>query len=928
MRKWLKLFKNWSWLVTLPISVIFIYWGWVTVDRYITFGVRYNPAPAQMSLLHSGTMEASHLYRNASLSLSERKIHNDSNNILRTINLFVPESNLAKLNSNLPHSGFEYVKGGIVIGKKLQKVKVKYRGDFIHHWGIFKKSFRIKTKKKSLFEGMRAFNIVAPKGVFHLHNYLGYRLADYLELMTPRAKMVQLNLNGKRQGLHLMVEQLEELTLRRHSRMPGDLYVGELISKDAYHGVDHAVFSHPGLWKKISFNNHYPLESRKPIERLLQLINAPVSEQVQEQFREIMDLEAWAKFSVFETLTQTFHFDKEHNWRLYYDPMRSKFEPIIWDPLAWTSGFGKKPHLEAIRTRLHKALFRDAEFMRMRQKILENFYINGLDEKYLKETDEVINNVMRVIEKDPNLSHPPKKIKSMMKKVSLRIEEVFDFVKTNTLSNNGKILYSVEPEGINLSIGGRRPVQKLTLNYEKPIKGNISATLSYLRNDQKIVKNIIGRVSILGGRLEINIPLMCGMKVLYGKRDIENYIEVSPGYFTLKVSGISEDNKLHEVFVERGIAERVYAKHEKNIKKSSFYDLFNIVQAHPFNVPKRWSGTVEINGVETIDSELIVEAGTIIRMNPGAGVILKNRLIAEGTADNPIQIIPNNEGQDPWGAIVIRGEKANSSRLSHCEIAGGSGLKGDLFEYTAMFSVHDVEDIKVNNCVFRDSQKTDDMVHTVYAEIEFYDTRFERSLMDALDIDISDAFLENCYFVGSGNDSIDLMTSNAVIYDTLIEKSGDKAASVGEGSFLLAINNVFRANAIGVQVKDGSVASLYNLDLIENAHAIDAYKKNWRYNDGGNIYLYKSRVKNNEKMITADKHSTIKVYDSYIDTNIGEKRKRIKLSKTVDRVNEWTAETENLKRNKNEIQYMKRFDAMYWDRITTTKRGSSKVAHH
>ena len=110
-------------------------------------------------------------------------------------------------------------------------------------------------------------------------------------------------------------------------------------------------------------------------------------------------------------------------------------------------------------------------------------------------------------------------------------------------------------------------------------------------------------------------------------------------------------------------------------------------------------------------------------------------------------------------------------------MAGGSGLKGPLFEYSAMFSVHDVKGVSVKDCLFRDNRVVDDMVHTVYADIHFERTRFENAFADALDLDISEAVIIDSQFSHSGNDAVDLMTTRAHVSGSTFVGNGDKGIS-------------------------------------------------------------------------------------------------------------------------------------------------------
>jgi hypothetical protein len=199
-------------------------------------------------------------------------------------------------------------------------------------------------------------------------------------------------------------------------------------------------------------------------------------------------------------------------------------------------------------------------------------------------------------------------------------------------------------------------------------------------------------------------------------------------------------------------------------------------------------------------------------------------------------------------------------------MADGSGLKGDLFEYSAMLSIHDVKDVVISDCQFRDNHVVDDMVHTVYADIRFERVLFKNALSDALDLDISTASISDSHFENSGNDAVDLMTTQANITGSHFKNNGDKGISVGENSQLYAVNNTLKGNLIGVQSKDRSTAVLLNQTFKDNKTGLHAYKKNWRYGEGGVIFLGKSTVSGDGISASAEKRSAIQIFDSYLET--------------------------------------------------------------
>ena len=288
-----------------------------------------------------------------------------------------------------------------------------------------------------------------------------------------------------------------------------------------------------------------------------------------------------------------------------------------------------------------------------------------------------------------------------------------------------------------------------------------------------------------------------------------------------------------------------------------------------------WSGDILLDGYQTLNSHLTIKSGTTVRFSPGATLVLKGQLTAIGTPERPIRFLPLAANQDPWGSVVLMGHGADGSTLTNCEMAGGSGLKGELFEYSAMFSIHDVDDVSISDCVFRDNQIVDDMVHAVYAKIYLDRVTFKNAVSDALDLDICEAEIKNSQFDSSLNDGVDLMSTRATITGSVFRNNGDKGISVGENSHLVGINNILERNAIGIQSKDRSTAVLFNHAFIKNKIALSAYKKNWRYGDGGEIFIAKSRIVGDGIIDVVDKHSFIQLFDSYLSISDLEKTSQL-----------------------------------------------------
>jgi len=940
MMKWFKICWKWSWVITLPVVLTFFYLAGRSINTYREFGIRYYSPPLLKII---GSLELKHFCKQIQINLYQYLKAEGGGKNLPSIHLFIAKKNIDQLNTNLPHSGRSYMEGGLFHNGKLRKVKVKYRGDNLYHYANYKKSWRIKTKKDQLYKGMRRFNLIAPLNK-NTKNYLSAELSRSLGLITPHVEMVNLILNGKNQGIFALVEQLEELTLRRHHRMPGDIYSGETIGVDIPTPVIfNNLFHFPGIWEKRATNNHYPEESIKPLENLISLIRDHNIPATHEKLEQLLDMEAWGRFSAFETLAQIIHYDNRHNWRLYFDPAKGCFEPIAWDP----SGFNhiqvfekiNSSILDIISSELHMKLFKNANFLRARHQTIELFFTKGKDHLFLKKFDQFISRMEAAIDHDPNLhsiyslkSDPegnPASYKAMWQNLRHIVEKSFNEIRGEYLGDSGKISFVNQENAstIPLSITGRRPVKKLTLNYLYPVRNPVNAKIAFWKNGQQVEHDISDLVDIQGARVQIKTNLIAQFSFMYGRLlRASIYVpdtKFKPAYYELKLKGIGKDNHLLELIADRG-GKPESAISVKQIQKVEFHDMYSIVHPHPVKRAEIWEGVVNIDNVREINNTLIIQPGTTIRLGPGAGLIIRERLIAEGTKKNPIHFLPDHEGQKPWSTIALFGRGSNGSRLSYCEFAGGSGFKGELLEYSAMFSIHDVSSVQVNHCRFYDNKQVDDMVHAVYSDIRFSDCIFERSHSDAIDLDICKGMIERSRFSDSGNDAIDIMATRAAVLDTLFERSGDKGISVGEGSRCFAVNNQIVDNEIGVQSKDGSVASLFNVTFVKNQIALDAYKKNWRYGAGGKIFLYKGQLLKNQNHISADKHSLIKVYDSYVDHNITS-TKNILIHPTVDANHVEKSSEDKKMRFLLESILMKDFSG-FMKHVSHSRRGSINMA--
>lgn len=879
---------RWSLLVTVPVGCLFILWLIRTGTAFYDLGVKYESFGNEVNLTSLAEYEASTLGREIELAVRPGQM--SARRRLTPIQIYIPEQSEASLNSDLPHSGKKYMPGSMIYPDgKLRNVSLRYRGDHYWHWAGHKKSFRIKTKKKSLYERIRAVNLSAPKQPDQISGYMSYFLAEQFDLISPRAEMVDVYVNGEYRGVHLFLEQLEEMVIRKHGKMPGDVYGADLIRKDAWRGLSTRAFENTGAWEKVAINNHFvPLES-EAIERLIAAISEAPSPERSATIRSLIDVDAFGRFAAFRILCQTEHYDESHNWRLYYDPWRNQLQPIVWDPVGWAEGWvppeGMWPRPDIVSSIFDEALMQDNVFLVARQRALEDYYTAGKHEELVAEVDRMIELTGPSIDSDPALTY---RIKSVSADEALRAQAKFrkdvDRIASSVRQialGPAKLEYisgNAEAPAHRIAVSGRRPLAGLVLDLERPARGVIGAALVYLTPGGMQSVDVSGAVSQIGQALRIDAELVAR----YIPLDASNtpaYLSppygVEPGHYAISLTG--EHAGEIEVAVINGFfanGEIVRGQRVETMVPKPFVHTQTVALAQPLPATITWEGSLEFDGVTHISDNVVILPGTTLKMGKGASIIFEGRVLANGTADQPIRVVPRDA--DPWGVLALRGKGADRSELAYCNLSNGSGLKTPMAEYSAMLSIHDVDEILVRGCVFEDSQVVDDMVHAVYSSVEFEDCTFVRSLFDALDLDITTGTVQNCRFIESGNDALDLMTSTILVRDCEIAGSVDKGVSVGEDTEAMIQNTKILGCKIGVQIKDRSRAVVYNCDLVGNETGIDAYKKNWRYDSGGFGFIYKSFFSDNKIVMSADKHSRFQVHDSTFDV-LPKESKRIKL---------------------------------------------------
>lgn len=293
-----------------------------------------------------------------------------------------------------------------------------------------------------------------------------------------------------------------------------------------------------------------------------------------------------------------------------------------------------------------------------------------------------------------------------------------------------------------------------------------------------------------------------------------------------------------------------------------------------------WQGEKHFEGVNHIRYPVTIEAGSRLLMGPGSLLVFHQKLSINGTPQARVEITSSTV--EPFGAVVIKGDKANGSSLSYCNISNGSSYKNPVINYTAMLSLHEVEKVTISHCRFADNQKSDDMVHGVYADMTITDSIFKGAVADGLDLEISKAVILQSYFSRNGREGIDMMRSDVVLRDVHFIDNLDSALSVGQKSRVRLENSVITGSKTAILVKDSSVMRVTNSDLFANERIVELKHSNDHYAQGGLLYVYRSKLYDNRRFFDVEKNSKMTISDSYLTPRFSSDKKRIQIDVLTD----------------------------------------------
>tara|TARA_B100001057_G_scaffold446114_1_gene484385 strand:+ start:16784 stop:19561 length:2778 start_codon:yes stop_codon:yes gene_type:complete len=852
-------------LITLCVFLFFVFFSIFKFHQiYRSVYIQENQSIEKFNFISTSII--------SSLEKNYNNFFTKKNLNLPEIRIYLKENDLDALFDNLPKSKNKWIKSYVLnINAELLNTKIKIRGDNPNNWLHAKKSFRIQFKKKDLINLNRTFDYVLPRDSSLVNTYMGYYIANKMNLLTPNVRFVNLFINDNLQGLYLEVERTKENFLRKRNLMPVNIYNGSPSRTNSPLSLHNDLFINSHLWEKQSTFNRLDKNNKDDIDGFLtQLIKSINSEYEFNKLIQISKIDEWAKYSAYETIMQSWHSYENNNMRVVFDNWKGEIIPIAYDSILNDARnkliinqeilYDNAPHL------LFDTLLRSSEFNTKKYLIIKKFIEDGGFKLIKNEIDAVYELIKESWYADPNhyqfvvINNFDSNLffnKSMDDEI-LKLKKRIDFIETKLkeiIYAENQLEWSYEKNNINFFTSSIVPIASVNICYKNEFNNDQINSLNNIDfynfnkfNNLNCYKKDINFVSDrLKNKLNLSKPTHFiasdGYEIINTSfNKIFSSIK-KPDYVFYKTS----NNDIYQLAKYFSVYEKKYFKANIiNKPINSNKDLhknYIIFKDNNF-----------INNDLVINNPVLIKPGTKFILDNKVSIIFKNKVIMLGKKDKKISFIGKTKNTK-WGTISIEGK---DSFLKNINLSGGFGGVVDNKFYTSMLSVRNTENVILENIKFLQNNVDkipiyyDDLLHVIYSSnVKIKNSQFYNSIGDALDIDVSDVIISNCYFEHSGNDSIDFMSSRAKIENTNIFHSGDKGISVGENSKISIIKSSITKSFIGVESKDNSLVKMTNSSLINNNISLHGYNKNWRYGkEGGNFDIENSKfISNTNKSI-------------------------------------------------------------------------------
>jgi hypothetical protein len=764
------------------------------------------------------------------------------------VNLRIDEEGMAKLkrirdraiaNKVLISSDDDWVDAKLEDGDQILEAKLRLKGDWTDHLKGTKWSYRVKFKKDHTWKRLKTVSFQTPEARNFLYEWLLHMLWEKEDILTTRYDFITLKVNGEPRGVYAYEEHFEKQLLEYKSRREGPIvrydesavwsarqriiekvgYIsdGSINTGFRYDGTEITAFGENKISKSPVLSRHMSEAQNLLFQCQYGLKKAS----------EIFDIDLMAKYYAICDLTGAYHGSIWHNQRFYYNPVINKLEPIGYDgnvgkEMANVVFIGQQ-YLGDSDGDIFMGIFGNLA----KDTLFINKYIHYLNEftqeEYVKSFTEKIQD------------------QAKLRKDFLKTEFEEAVFETYFMKNKAaKIQTLIQPFD-----------EKTLIAYTSPVRKNNATKTIKIKNKQSIPIAILGTgTSKKNMDFQLDNPgFMWGYNSgknvqKYDEFDVPadaKYIFGSPvGLDVITYSKIStldapEDHTSSQDIFSNAIVDTTA--------------IYNVIGNRIF-FEQETKATITENMIIPKGYTVVFEEGVELDFINGAAFFSKSPVQMHGSEEYPIKL--RSSDQSAKGFIVMQADK--KSIIENVLFTGFDTWKHKNWILTGAVTFYE-SDVDIRNCIITENS-CEDALNIIRSNFKINNMTISNTFGDGFDADFCIGEIRNSRFINTGNDGMDFSGSIISIYDSIVDKGGDKGLSVGEQSKVKAENLTIKNAVLAVASKDLSHLQVKNLKIENCQQGFAAFRKKPEYG-GGMIYINGYEAKNIEILHMIEKGSQL-----------------------------------------------------------------------
>ena len=710
----------------------------------------------------------------------------------------------------------DYVKAKVDFNNQKTKAEIRLKGDWTDHLKGDKWSFRVKLPSDVAMLGMRKFSLHRPETRNYAAEWLFHQLLRDADILNLQYHFVELELRVESQdstevknlGLYAMEEAFDKNLLERSQRRESvilKLDENPMWEERSQFVSNFYTYEEVQNFMTVTDENLtvIPFNQKKVLEDSLLFSQFKAGRALFKSFmlnerplHEVFDIKLLAKFNAISNLLGAYHGLTPHNYRVYYNPITSRLEPIGFDGNAGKANF---------ELSLYHNGANDLEYL----------------EEYTKALGEVCNQTyFKNVANYPGLKELVSTIQTEYKDYHFPINKLIINVESlrKTISPSKSInvyFENITDEKLELTVEnyGLLPTEVYGV---KQIGGRYFAT-----SDDRII--------CPPGQTKFSLNLVKGYKQIFTnvkkkKVGFDAKKDIPKALLVYSVLG-NEDRKESQIQVwEQKYDIDLALPDYKNSGTVSEYDFIQVDEKNKTITIPAGNHTITGRLIIPPNYQFIVEAGSTINLQKDyASIISYSPFQFVGTASKPIKFYCETISGE--GIILMNAQ--DTSILEYCHFDNLSNPQRYAWRMSGAVSFYQSPAI-IKHCSIKNN-RCEDALNIIRGYVELDDVVFENIKSDAFDGDFMRGIIKNCMFGKLGNDGIDVSGSTITIENTNIYDAGDKGLSAGEGTQMTANNVLIKDCEIAAASKDKSVLNLHNSVLKNNKLNFTAFQKKPEY---------------------------------------------------------------------------------------------------